>query len=277
MKPYSYRVVNVFCRPQHWLSGNPLAVVIDEQAKLDTAQMQALALQFHLSETIFLRPPESAGADVSGRIFTPSYEMPFAGHPSLGGAAVAGQWLGLKQVKLHLPLGLIELDSEGDSWHLERPQGQIEPAPQLLAPLQAALDLTELEQPCWVNTGAEQLVVELALEALDRIAIDPLAFAQLAPQRSHVGVLAFAHAAAGHLRSRFFFNRGGAVGEDPGTGSATLNLGQYLLHRGQAPQTWQVAQGASDSLQPCHLQLRCGDRLGLGGVVTSFASGQFFF
>src|SRR4029079_8870197 len=80
-----YRFVNGFTRPGEPLSGNPLCVFEDGRG-LDTATMQALARQFNLSETTFILASETADARV--RIFTPSYEMQFAGHPTLGTAHV---------------------------------------------------------------------------------------------------------------------------------------------------------------------------------------------
>ena len=67
------------------LAGNPLCVFEDARG-LDDATMQALALQFNLSETTFVLPSTAATARV--RIFTPTFEMPFAGHPTLGTAHV---------------------------------------------------------------------------------------------------------------------------------------------------------------------------------------------
>ena len=64
--------------------GNPLAVVFEADA-LTTEQCQALANEFHLSETSFLSAPTEPGADYRVRIFTPFAELPFAGHPSVGG------------------------------------------------------------------------------------------------------------------------------------------------------------------------------------------------
>src|SRR5690242_17334553 len=81
----AYRLVNVFTQNGGKLTGNPLCV-FEDGAGLDTAQMQALALQFNLSETTFISRSDKAHARV--RIFAPSYEMPFAGHPTLGTAHV---------------------------------------------------------------------------------------------------------------------------------------------------------------------------------------------
>ena len=69
--------------------GNPLAVVFDAEG-LDGTQMQAIAREFNLSETVFVLPPESGGT-ARVRIFTPAVELPFAGHPTVGTAYVLAQ------------------------------------------------------------------------------------------------------------------------------------------------------------------------------------------
>lgn len=81
MRPYS--ILDVFTnRP---LSGNPLAVVMDS-ADLNTKDMQSIAAEFNLSETVFVRPPERNSHKAELRIFTPKRELPFAGHPTIGTA-----------------------------------------------------------------------------------------------------------------------------------------------------------------------------------------------
>ena len=82
----AYEIVDVFTdRP---FAGNPLAVVFGADG-LAGDQMQALAREFHLSETVFVLPPTQAGATYRARIFTPDAELPFAGHPSVGAAVTA--------------------------------------------------------------------------------------------------------------------------------------------------------------------------------------------
>src|SRR5674476_1308887 len=83
----SYRILNVFTDGDNPFSGNPLCV-FEDAAGLSENDMQDLARQLNLSETTFITP---GGADVSAnvRIFTPSYEMPFAGHTPLGTVYVA--------------------------------------------------------------------------------------------------------------------------------------------------------------------------------------------
>src|SRR5687768_15998094 len=85
MSSLPFRIVNVFTRPGEPFSGNPLCVFEGGDA-LDGQTMQALARQFNLSETTFILSSTRANARV--RIFTPAYEMPFAGHPTLGTAFV---------------------------------------------------------------------------------------------------------------------------------------------------------------------------------------------
>ena len=83
---YAFRIVNVFTVGDDPLSGNPLCVFEDARGLTDE-QMQALARQMNLSETTFVLPPRG-DADAHVRNFTPTFEMPFAGHPTLGTASV---------------------------------------------------------------------------------------------------------------------------------------------------------------------------------------------
>src|SRR5207247_2987007 len=85
---------------------------------LDGTSIQALARPFNLSETTFIFPSEKASAAV--RIFTPNYEMPFAGHPPLGAAHVVRAVRGAGDaVTLEMKAGVIPVTAEGDHWTLE--------------------------------------------------------------------------------------------------------------------------------------------------------------
>src|SRR5262245_40361414 len=117
MTTLAYRIVNVFTQDRRPLSGNPLCV-FESGPELDTATMQALARQFNLSETTFILPSAKANARV--RIFTPSYEMPFAGHPTLGTAFVCrALGLGGDDLKLEMQAGVIPVRASGDRWTLQ--------------------------------------------------------------------------------------------------------------------------------------------------------------
>jgi trans-2,3-dihydro-3-hydroxyanthranilate isomerase len=78
-----YAILDVFTQTP--LAGNPLAVILDSDG-LDSLQMQAIAAEFNLSETVFVLPPKMPAHYASVRIFTPAYELPFAGHPTIGTA-----------------------------------------------------------------------------------------------------------------------------------------------------------------------------------------------
>ena len=91
MKSRKYLVYDVFTDKA--LAGNPLGVVLDCDG-LDTAAMQAIAREFNLSESVFILPPENPRHRARIRIFTPDYEMPFAGHPTVGSAIALAEQAG---------------------------------------------------------------------------------------------------------------------------------------------------------------------------------------
>src|SRR3984893_17371123 len=119
MATHAFRIINVFTHNQGTLTGNPLCV-FENAASFDTPLMQALARQFNLSETTFILPSSSADARV--RIFTPTYEMPFAGHPTLGTAHVCrALGLGGESLRLEMQAGVIAVRAQGGRWTLTAP------------------------------------------------------------------------------------------------------------------------------------------------------------
>jgi PhzF family phenazine biosynthesis protein len=249
-----YRIVNVFA--ERTLAGNPLCVFEDGDG-LDDATMQALALQFNLSETTFLLP--SSRADARVRIFTPTFEMPFAGHPTLGSAHVArALGRGGDALTLEMKGGVIPVSASGDRWTLEaNAPGWREPSASRGA-LAAALGLAETdigERPLWVDTGSDQLIVPLAtFDAVRRAAPDAAAMQRDASNGTRAMAYVFARE-GDHVLSRFFFPKHGAVIEDPGTGSACANLGGWLVATGAPlPQRLSIDQGEAVG-RPCRLGL----------------------
>jgi trans-2,3-dihydro-3-hydroxyanthranilate isomerase len=244
---YAYRLVNVFTTDGQTLTGNPLCV-FENGTGLDGATMQALALQFNLSETTFLLPSTRASARV--RIFTPAYEMAFAGHPTLGTAHVC-RVLGIagSELTLEMQAGLIAVRANGNRWTLEAQPPTAREVSHSRAQVAAMLGLEPPEvgeRPLWVKAGREQLIVPLASEEAVRRAF-PRAqlLAQLASEDGASMAYVFAPAAAGRLLARFFFPKGPALLEDPATGSATANLGGWCLAMGRAPPFhFEIAQGA---------------------------------
>lgn len=253
-----YHLVNVFTRDGAGLSGNPLCVFEDAGA-LDAGRMQALARQFNLSETTFLLPPTTPAATHRVRIFTPDFEMPFAGHPTLGTAHVArriGEEVSgrrVDEVTLEMTAGLIPVAARGDLWTLSAGAPAWAEVDESGPPLAAALGLQpgdlRLEpggaRPLWVDTGSNQLVVPLVdADAVARVRPRP---ELLEAYRSPAGrrfAYVFAEADGGDVVARFLFEADDAVREDPATGSACANLGGWYLATGAAlPLERRVLQG----------------------------------
>jgi trans-2,3-dihydro-3-hydroxyanthranilate isomerase len=257
MPAYAYRIVNVFTQGHTALSGNPLCV-FERAQTLDTPRMQALALQFNLSETTFILPSERASARV--RIFTPGYEMPFAGHPTLGTAHVCrALGLGGDRLTLEMAAGVIPVQAVGDRWTLRAntPTHREVPEPRLTVAAMLGLEEAEIgERPLWVNAGTEQLIVPLTSEAaVRRVRVRPDLLVQFRNVDSHSQAYVFATAGAA-LLARFFFNQGTAALEDPATGSATANLGGWCLAMGRTlPCEFEISQGEYTG-RPSSLRLR---------------------
>jgi len=274
-RQYDFRIVNVFAETS--LGGNPLCVFEDAR-DLDDATMQALALQFNLSETTFVLPAANATAHV--RIFTPTFEMPFAGHPTLGTAHVVRDLVSAGDaLTLQMKAGVIPVTARGDVWTLQaNPPVQREPTAtrsELAAML--GLDVADLsEAPAlWVNTGSNQLVIPVATFAGVRRAA-PRADTLLAHGSNGQRAMAYVFAREGdHVLARFFFPKHGSVIEDPGTGSACANLGGWLLATGaRLPQKLTVDQGEAVG-RPCRLGLEVTSdrRILVSGRVIEVARG----
>jgi trans-2,3-dihydro-3-hydroxyanthranilate isomerase len=247
MTSYAYRIVNVFTRDAGALTGNPLCVFEDGRG-LDDATQQALARQFNLSETTFIFPSEKATARV--RIYTPSYEMPFAGHPTLGTAHVVRSLKGGDAIALEMKAGTIPVNAKGNRWTLQA----VEPSSRAFEMHRSELeDILGLqpgdvgEWPLWCSAGKEQLIVPLtSVEAVRRARPKSDAFSRLKSVDGNSMAYVFFDAgdAAGTVESRFFFPSGPAILEDPATGSACANLGAwYSVIRPRTDIRRMVSQG----------------------------------
>jgi PhzF family phenazine biosynthesis protein len=277
MTEYRFRLVNVFTRDRGPLSGNPLCV-FEDAGDLDGPTMQALALQFNLSETTFLSGSTVATARV--RIFTPRYEMPFAGHPTLGSAHVVRALTGVGMVTLELPVGLVAVRAEADCWTLTAPPATWREADLPGARLAAALGLAEQDlgsRPLWVKAGTEQLIVPLtSVEAVRRAAPRADAFASLRSEDGPSMAYVFAPSGLGSIESRFFFPQGAAILEDPATGSAAANLGGWFLGmREPLPIALQISQGdRTGRASTLHLHVDGEGRIFVGGDVVEIGRGS---
>jgi PhzF family phenazine biosynthesis protein len=277
----AYRLLNVFTVPDDRLSGNPLCV-FEDGAALDAGRMQALARQFNLSETTFLLPPRAPGATARVRIFTPGFEMPFAGHPSLGSAHVVRSLRGGRgPVVLEEAAGLVEVATDGDRFTLRAPRTPSarahEARPDDLSAM-LGLPAGSVERALWVDAGVEQLLLRVRDVASLRAARPGAALLDR-HARSPGGesmAWAFAEGPPGEVEARGFFVEHGAVAEDPATGSACANLGAWLVTQGErTPLERTVSQGAQVG-RPSRLFLRVeADRsVRVGGDVVELGRGS---
>ena len=273
-----FRLVSVFADDSPW-SGNPLAVIEDAR-DLSDDDMQATALQFNLSETTFVLPSAVSTARV--RIFTPSFELPFAGHPTLGTACVVSRLRSAPgAVTLEMKAGIIPVEPEGDAWTLRAnaPTSRGASATRTELAEMLGLDVRDVSGPVmWVDTGSEQLVVPLgSAEAVDRCRPDPQLLARHGSNATRQGLAyVWAPEGDGRIVARFFFLKRGAVAEDPGTGSACANLGGWhLATKATLPLDLVVRQGEKTGRR-CRLRLRVDaeKRIFVSGRVVEVGRGE---
>ena len=240
-----FRQVNVFSADP--LLGNPLAVVHDADG-LSDAQMAAFARWTNLSETTFLLPPAAPEADYRVRIFTPTGELPFAGHPTLGSChawlAAGGQPRVRGTVVQQCGVGLVQIRSGGGRLEFAAPplrrSGPLEAAvvAQILAALQ--LSAADVVHHQWVDNGPGWCAVMLR-SARDVLALRPDWPALGALKLGVVGPHPDGHDAAFEVRALV----GDGAFEDPVTGSLNASLAQWLIGSGLAPPAYVATQGAA--------------------------------
>jgi len=213
------------------LQGNPLAVFFDGRG-LTSERMQALARELNLSETVFLLPADD-GSDLRARIFTPSMEMPFAGHPVLGTAVLAARALGTASIRLQTSAGSVAVEVSGRTptsffGRMQQPiptWAEFDRRPALLA----ALGLSGSGLPVEVYCNGPRHVYVEATDAQTVAALAPDQAALLA--LGAVGVNCFA--GFGSSWKNRMFAPGMGVAEDPATGSAAGPLALHLARHGR--------------------------------------------
>lgn len=234
MSTVAYEIVDVFTdRP---FAGNPLAVVFGAEA-LAGDQMQALAREFNLSETVFVLP-SGAGATYRARIFTPETELPFAGHPSVG-AAVTSVRRGLAspgQIVQECGAGLLPISVGDGTAMLTGGTPTLGPA----LDVSSLIDLVGLSADDFAGGSAAPAVAGCGLECVFLpVSRDALARAWAGTERAaELGVSTisvFAWEADTRTAYARVFGPGVSVPEDPATGSAALGLGVWLVANGWLP------------------------------------------
>ena len=282
--------------------GNPVAVVLDAEG-LSTNQMQAIAAEFGYSETTFVLPPRNPANTAWVRIFTPSREIPFAGHPNIGTAFVLATRAASDRTPLPDQLvfeeaaGLvpvIQLKENGKLVGAEltapEPLVRLSQVPQDRIAECLSLDSADIlinaHAPQVASVGLPFVVAELASrDALRRCTPNLVAYKGLLPIDGAVSIYAYtrdagrdATGAGCDVRARMFTPR---MTEDPATGSATAAMAALVAQvRGQSELVLRVSQGV-DMGRPSILIASVDSdngktRVRIGGKCVSVMEGSFW-
>ncbi|WP_439623834.1 PhzF family phenazine biosynthesis protein [Shinella sp.] len=286
-----FHTVDVFTRTR--FGGNPLAVVLDADG-LTGEEMQMIAREFNYSETSFVLRPKDDRHTAHVRIFTPTVEVPFAGHPNVGTAYVlaameeAGS---VEEFVFEEAAGLVRAqilreDGEVDQVQLTAPQPLSVGRGITPESVAACLSLAEadialgLHQPCIASVGLPFIIVEIATrEALQRAKPDLSAFSAILPADGADAIYLYCRELREEdgtvdFTARMFAPFDG-LPEDPATGSATAAACALIASlEGGTPRRFQVAQGI-DMQRPSLLSVEVVDRgtVRIGGACVPVMSG----
>ena len=234
--------------------GNPVAVFPDAKG-LTHVQLQQIAREMNLSETVFVLPPTDPAAVVRLRIFTPTQEIPFAGHPVLGTFFVLAE-LGIISVKEPVTrfmqecnIGLFPVELHVEDGLVEQVV-MTQPKPEFLGPVDAVEDLYKIASALglakhmiadmkWpievVSTGLPVVIVPVrTLTAVRSIRTDASAIIDVCRRFGANGIMVFTTVTvepSATVHTRMFAPSIGIL-EDPATGSASGALGAYLVQNG---------------------------------------------
>ena len=224
--------------------GNPLAVVLDGE-ELSDDEMQRFANWTNLSETTFVLPPTERNADYLVRIFTPSEELPFAGHPTLGTCHV---WLAAggaprdpDVVVQQCGVGLVPVRRAGEQLAFAAPplvrSGLLDAVDRERVVSNLGVDPATVVDAAWVDNGPGWAAV--LVDSVDTV---------LALRPGHldlpIGAVAlYPPGSPSHIEVRAFFSAGGVTVEDPVTGSLNASLAQWLLGSGRLAAPYVAHQG----------------------------------
>lgn len=238
MRAFDFETYDVFTADR--FAGNPLAVIMNAEG-LSGEEMQTITREFNLAETSFILPPEDPSNTARVRIFTPGYEMPFAGHPTVGTAIAIARARGLSgELRLELNTGVfpvvVETSAEGGFAEFANPNLPVEtgaaPAPELI---EAALSLPEgvLDRDAAkarrVGAGVDYIYCRAPMDVVRAAKVNSAAWDALGIDEV-VGVYLYTEGgqaadAAYHVR---MFAPGAGIVEDPATGSAAAALPGHI-------------------------------------------------
>lgn len=294
MRSYRFETYDVFTDQK--FAGNPLAVIMDAEG-LTTREMQSITREFNLSETTFVFPPEDSANTARVRIFTIGYEMPFAGHPTVGtSVAIARDRSLTGPLRLELNAGIFPVVTKvtGDTGFAEfqnpvlpHESGEA-PAPETF---ERALSLPEgsiargAQKPRRMSAGVNFLYAQAPLDLVRKARVDTAAWSALEIDET-VGVYLYADGGEtpeATYHARMFAPDAGIL-EDPATGSAAAALpGQIAASEAltDGDHHWVIEQGfemGRPSLINASVNIKGGGivSVAIGGDVVHVQSGEFF-
>ena len=294
MLPKTFYIVDVFAEEKY--AGNQLAV-FRRGKDISGADMQRFAKEMNYSETTFIITEEEREGGYDVRIFTPEYELPFAGHPTLGTAFIIQQKIiqePVDRVNLNLGVGQIPVRftySGGEVdllWMKQKPPtfGEVLDAEGLAQVLGVAEnDIDERFPIEEVSTGVADIIVPLkTLEAVKKAKVETEKYYKLIERLEAKAILVYCPETlyeGNTLHVRFFADYYG-VPEDPATGSANGCLAGYLVKNryfGESQVDICVEQGYQIG-RPSLLYLRAEDKgreidVQVGGRVILIGEGKF--
>ena len=268
-----FRQVDVFTDTPYF--GNPVAVVLDGDG-LTADEMQRFANWTNLSETTFVLPPTEPTADYRVRIFTPSTELPFAGHPTLGtchawltaggvprqgDVAVQQCAAGLVPVRTGPPLAFAAPP-------LLRSGPVEEPVVEEVAGV-LGIDRADVLDAQWVDNGPGWLAVLLG-------SVDAVLAVRAAPTGLDIGVVGlFPPGSPEAIEVRAFFPKDGSTAEDPVTGSLNASVAQWLLGAGRLAAPYVARQGTVLGRSGrVHVSTDADGTVWVGGGTVTSISGE---
>jgi PhzF family phenazine biosynthesis protein len=269
-----FRQVDVFAEEP--FVGNPVAVVHGADGLADE-EMRLFARWTNLSETTFLLPPTDERADYRVRIFTPTRELPFAGHPTLG---TAHAWLEAggpparrDVIVQECTVGLVPLRRTSQGLAFRAPptmrSGPVDE--QTLHEIAAVLGVerAELVDAQWADNGPGWVAVELASAE---------AVLAVKPGGTHLKIGVFGRHPAGSpeaIEVRAFVPSGAGAGEDPVTGSLNASIAQWLIASGKVTAPYTASQGTVLGRRGrVHVSTDADGAVWIGGGTHTLISGS---
>jgi PhzF family phenazine biosynthesis protein len=273
MTARSFRQVDVFTETPYL--GNPVAVVHDADG-LSDEEMARFARWTNLSETTFLLPPTSSEADYRVRIFTPTTELPFAGHPTLGTChawlEAGGRPRAADRIMQECPAGLIELRRTKEGLAFRSPpltrSGPVDEAIVRQVAADLRVDRSEILEAQHADNGPPWIAVLLR---------DAEAVLALTPGYSEydLGAVGFyPRGSPAAIEVRAFFPKDGVTTEDPVTGSLNAALAEWLVRSGRLAAPYVASQGAALGREGrVHISQDSTGSLWVGGTSTTCITG----